>query len=66
VKQLKEVIRGFTLTYKKLLNDKIAEGAIIKMKRLIGEFNHSALGVIGRNSSRTIDYIPILSVQIWI
>ncbi len=66
MKQLKEVSRGFTLTYKKVLTDKIVERVKITIKWLIGAFNHSALGGIGRNSSRAIDYIPILSVQIWI
>jgi len=66
VKQLKEVSRGFTLTYKKVLTDKIVERVKITIKWLIGAFNHSVLGGIGRNLSRAIDYIPILSVQIWI
>jgi len=62
VKQLKEVSRGFILTKKKLLTDKIAEEVTIKMKWLIGVFYHSAFGGIVGNSLSAIDYIPSLSV----
>ncbi len=50
----------------KFLTEKIVEGAIITMKWLIDAFYHSVFDGIGGNSLRTIDYIPSLSVRIWI